>query len=705
MVCMSVANDDGAWLYHVNPSMQPHGPLGTGVAPAQTAREVFEYLLEQDPVYGLYASYDLAVSLREWPELFPQVFKALDEGRFVDVMYSQQLVDNAHGEMKWRATTQGYSLNALEKRWLKTDRSQQKRGPNAWRLKYRQLVGIPLHLWPKEAVDYAIEDATGAKAIGDKQLASEDKKYLRDSPAQMRAGFALHLMMCWGSMTDPDKIELLKKYAEEKYWELSDALVMEGLVRGDSVSKNLRWTRDTKAAQRRMIEVCKAQGLTVKLTDTGFKKYYAMLEESGVDKKDWGNFPPDQLFTPDEILKYASLDEDACKESGDEVLIQYSLRSQLHSVVNTHVPDLLKGTRTPIQPRYSTLVESGRTSCSKSRSEDGKKAPSPTNGFQQQNPKRAFMWIPPGTKKSVHLFPSGVGIRECFVARPKKLLADNDFSGLELCTGAQVCVSTVGYSLLGDAINRGIDPHLDFAAAMMGITYAEAKSRKHEEIVKYHRQLAKVANFGLPGGLSVRGLVGFARGYGVKLSESDAKKLRDDWFEKYPEWRAYFRWVRDQLDPETNVGTFEQLFVGRYRGRCRFTEACNTMFQGLGADVAKNALYAVQKYCYVRQPGSTLYGVRPIAFIHDEILAEVDEELAHEQAFELAKVMVDEGNKLLPDVPVKCVPALSQYWCKEAEAVFDRNGRLQPYDLARAGNWESYYDQAANDRVPWKKAA
>jgi DNA polymerase I-like protein with 3'-5' exonuclease and polymerase domains len=347
------------------------------------------------------------------------------------------------------------------------------------------------------------------------------------------------------------------------------------------------------------------------------------------------------------------------------------------------------------------MVESGRTACAKSRAEGGKKAFSPTNGFQQQNPKRSFMWMPPGEKKAVPLFPPGVGIRECFEAREGMLYADDDYSGLELHTGAQVCLNTVGYSQLAVALNAQIDPHLDFGASMMGISHEEALSRKHEKSVKSFRQLAKIGNFGLPGGLGLRGVIGFARGYGVKLTESEGKTLIANWFTKYPEWKDYFRWIRDRLDRVTQLGDFEQLYVNRWRGRCRYTEACNTLFQGLGADVAKNGLYEVAKHCYVQMPNSVLYGARPVGFIHDEILAEVHEELAHEQAFEIADIMVREGNKLLPDVPVRCVPALSKRWCKDAEAVFDKAGRLQPYDLAREGRWDVYYDTNASVKVKW----
>lgn len=728
LVCLSLACWDGVWLYHVDDKLSPAPiPLYAGTTakpPAQTAKDAFRWILKQETSYGLNVAYDVAVCLSQWPDLFPEVIEAYEDGRVIDVGLCQQLIDNAHGRMKRMRALYGYSLFGLESRLLHKDRSHQKEGENIWRLRYRELAEVPLLQWPTEAVEYAIEDATGARDIGNFQWNSDDRRYMKDSPAQARSALSLHLMMCWGAMTDPEKIAILNRFADEKYWELSYDLSERAngrLVRGyDEYKRKLRWTKDVAAAKQRMFDILMEHRLPFKLTDTGYKKYVKYLKEQGFDNE-YEN-PPERVLSEEELKKYVSIDEDACRQTGDRVLMDFTLRSQLYSVINTHVPDLEKGVETPIQPRYTTMVESGRTSCSKSRADDGKRVKSPTNGFQFQNPKRAYMWIPPkghpdyqGDKKLVALFPPGIGIRECFVARPKMLYGDNDFSGLELCTGAQACIDLIGYSLLGDALNKGIDPHLDFGASLMGIAYEDALARKHDKDVKYHRQMAKIANFGLPGGLGVRGLVGYAHGYGVKINEEEAKSLKDNWFAKYPEWRDYFRWVRNQLeidleeinsDNEHTVkmslrGAFEQLRVGRVRGRCRFTEACNTFFQGLGSDVAKRAFWGVTKRCYTRVLGSQLYGARPVGFIHDEILAELFEELAHEQAFEMAKVMVDEGNTLLPDVPVKCVPALSKRWCKEAEAVFDKSGRLQPYDLAREGRWDVYFDQHAEVRVKW----
>jgi hypothetical protein len=716
MVCLSVAAWDGVWLYHRNDAYEPLTLLGTAAPPARTAKKAFRWVLRQPVSYGLNVAYDVAVCLALWPDLFEEVFEAYDNDRIIDVGLSQRLIDIAKGKLKFMQARWGYSLAGLEHRLLKRDRSGQKTGPDIWRLRYRELDDVPLKKWPREAADYAAEDAIGARDLGEYQWNSEDRKYLLDSPAQARAALSLQLMQCWGVMTDPEKIKILDTHAQEKYWNLSYKLAKpenDRLVRGtDVIQRNLQWTKDVKAAKRRMVQVCQEQGLSVKLTTTGYKKYVKYLKDNGVEDD---KVFPEEVLSGEEIEKYASVDEDACRRTGDEILMDFSLRSQMHSIIRTHVEDLEKGVVTPIQPRYTVLVDSGRTACSKSRSDEGKRVRSSTNGFQFQNPKRAYTWIPPGEKKAVALFPPGVGIRECFISRPNKLFGDNDFSGLELCTGAQACKDLVGYSKLADALNAGLDPHLDFGATLMGISYNDALKNKHDKEVKFYRQLAKIFNFGAPGGLGKRGIVAFARGYGVILNEEQAKQYKSDWLFKYPEWNDYFNWIRSQLeldleeldsDSETEaiarvVGTFEQLRVGRFRGRCKFTEACNTFFQGLGADVSKRAMWGVTKRCYMQVPGSVLYGVRPVGFIHDEILAEVDIDMAHEQAYEMAQVMCDEGNVLLPDVPVKCEPALSKHWCKEAEAVFDKSGRLQPYDLAREGRWEVYFDQHAEFRVNW----
>ncbi len=80
---------------------------------------------------------------------------------------------------------------------------------------------------------------------------------------------------------------------------------------------------------------------------------------------------------------------------------------------------------------------------------------------------------------------------------------------------------------------------------------------------------------------------------------------------------------------ETGVAEIVQLYSHRTRGMVPYTAACNTFFQGLGADGAKAALWDVTLRCYADET-SPLYACRPVNFVHDQILMEVPLERAHE---------------------------------------------------------------------------
>lgn len=58
-----------------------------------------------------------------------------------------------------------------------------------------------------------------------------------------------------------------------------------------------------------------------------------------------------------------------------------------------------------------------------------------------------------------------------------------------------------------------------------------------------------------------------------------------------------------------------------------FTQAANTMFQGLTSDGAKAAMWEVARRQFT-EPKSALYGTRNVNFIHDELIAECREDVA-----------------------------------------------------------------------------
>ena len=85
----------------------------------------------------------------------------------------------------------------------------------------------------------------------------------------------------------------------------------------------------------------------------------------------------------------------------------------------------------------------------------------------------------------------------------------------------------------------------------------------------------------------------------------------------------------------------------------------------------------MQRECYDPSLKSVLYGCRGVAFIHDENLAEIPhDDFMHERAYRISEIMVDCMELILPDMKVVADPALMLRWNKDAETVFDTQGRL-----------------------------
>lgn len=276
-------------------------------------------------------------------------------------------------------------------------------------------------------------------------------------------------------------------------------------------------------------------------------------------------------------------------------------------------------------------------------------------------------------------------VRSCFIPRPGHVFVSVDFDTAELRSLAQVCLLLVGYSKLGEALQRGEDPHLILAAQMLKISYAEAVKRYNagDEVVDKMRQFCKIGNFGFPGGLGEETFIAYAAGYGVTVTMKEAHDLRNAWFAAWSEMKHYFNKINGVTGPLG--GRMLQLRVGgtpgnrkwlkhRMRGEVYFTQAANGYFQGLTADGAKHALWLVTRACYEAKAGDLLYGVRPVAFLHDEIMCEIpyDEarpELASAAAYEIARIMREAMQSWVPDIPIKCGPAMFRRWLKGAKAV------------------------------------
>jgi len=305
--------------------------------------------------------------------------------------------------------------------------------------------------------------------------------------------------------------------------------------------------------------------------------------------------------------------------------------------------------------------------------------------------------------------------RSCIKPRAGHIFIIADYSNAELRTLAQAHLNEGRASRLADEYQRNphFDPHLFMAVRILGgLTYDQGlailsdKTHPQYKTLKEKRQLSKIANFGYAGGLGAEQFIDYAKGYGTKLDVDAATDLRDQWLETWSEMSDYFdkrgamlrdaeeRDLLERVDAlnksskgrrEKSVSSDDWNCVYRFKstGRVRylrkFTIACNTPFQGIASDGAKEALNEVFMQCFF-SPSSPLYRCKPVLFVHDEIVLEVPfdgsaqaHRAATDAALTLSQIMVTGMEKHTPDIPAVAEPCLSYEWTKDAESVFENN--------------------------------
>jgi DNA polymerase-1 len=188
-------------------------------------------------------------------------------------------------------------------------------------------------------------------------------------------------------------------------------------------------------------------------------------------------------------------------------------------------------------------------------------------------------------------------------------------------------------SHLISAFRNGQDVHAITAAKIFGI--------EPEEVTSEQRRIAKTANFGIMYGISAFGL-----SQRLGISRQEAKKIIEDYFEKFP---AISSFIEDTLASARENGYVETLF-GRRRylpdinsknGTVRSLAertAINAPIQGTSADIIKLAMINLDGR--LRREGLQS---RMILQIHDELLFDaVPEELEM-----LEKIVVEEMESVM----------------------------------------------------------
>ena len=226
----------------------------------------------------------------------------------------------------------------------------------------------------------------------------------------------------------------------------------------------------------------------------------------------------------------------------------------------------------------------------------------------------------------------GKRIREGFVAPKGRVLVSADYSQFELRLAA---VLSDDKALIDD-FNAGIDIHTKTASEAFGVPL--------EQVTKAQRRAAKVINFGVLYGMSVKGLADAAG-----MSIGDAKAFIDRYFEL----RAPIKRKLEEILKQAREMGYVETFFGRRRPtpdvkssnflvRAAAERAAQNMpIQGTEADLMKRAMIEVDK----KLPK----GAELIMQVHDSLIVECDEALQDE----VQKVLKETMEGVAPELKIK----------------------------------------------------
>jgi DNA polymerase-1 len=220
---------------------------------------------------------------------------------------------------------------------------------------------------------------------------------------------------------------------------------------------------------------------------------------------------------------------------------------------------------------------------------------------------------------------TGRQLRRAFVAPEGRVLLAADYSQIELRLMAHFSQDEA----LLRAFQQGQDIHQATAAEVLGIAL--------DEVTADQRRQAKTINFGLLYGMSSFGL-----SKQLKLSRQESQSYINQYFTRYPGVYEYMQRTRTLASQQGFVETLmgRRLYtpdVNARNGMVRQAAeraAINAPLQGSAADIIKQAMIAVDQ---ILPKGQAMLLLQ----VHDELVFEVDADIADTLTPRLSQVMQD----------------------------------------------------------------
>jgi len=645
-----------------------------------TVEKFKELLSRRDYIIAIHnAQFDLLVLLKQDFSLLVPIVKALKDGRIVCTAIAQAMMNaslpslHMHSQVSLLESMKPYLSEDKYKHLKKIkdgekskkvddtptlfDDQPKKKG--SIRTSFGDLIDTPIDEWDEVAVAYAKEDAIFVRALLYTQwgkscrLASNRAMhFLEDVPRQTYADFVLAFASVYtGIHLDRTMHATADRELEIRQAELATQIVGKGYMIKDRDGYKI----PPKPLQDQFVQI------------------YDKLKVAKKDRKltTGGDISIDEEATENLIF----LMNKASGEDFKDILETLDLIDEYRDITkqrNTYLKNFAKAFDCEdhrLRYRFKGYgAGTGRTSSS---------------------------------EPNLQNLPRSGSVRNVIRASKGHILGLCDYSNAEMRTLSQIHLDEGRDSILAKRYkdDPNFDPHLFVSAQFCGVTYEQAieyyGDKKHPlyKDLKEKRNLAKVLNFGLAGGLGVKSFISYAKGYGFKganiLKFHEVDKSIKAWKQVYSEMVDYFK-VRAERAPKDeeiyrrNVawddGAFRSVYQYPRSNRFRFcdgyTNGCNSPFQGMASDGAKNALILVFEECMFSKL-SPLFGSRIVCFIHDEIIIEIPvSDIDTEHYTQQGKDAVDRLSQLMkqgmeimtPDIQAVCETTLSYRWDKEAHS-------------------------------------
>lgn len=677
---------------------------------SEMRQKVKEWLESDDLLIAQNAIFECLVIYFNFPEMREALIKALEDDRIYCTQIYEQLKKNIEpSSCKGKISVkdlrtnqpaplkrpdgipnyacQSKSLAGLVKHYLDIDISASKKGEDAWRLRYNELMHVPLEKgklglmeinklrevdgieptkydhWPEAAKKYAIDDSVLTfKVYCKQQRAKPGIKYSQ----HVRASMALNFMPVRGILVDLERVNVLDTELDNILIPIYLELQEKGFVKQNKAGK---YQKNSKIL-REYIE----------------KNFEILIKTAKGD-----------ISIEAESLKTYM------REKDDEILSKFAVLGRYEKAKSAFAKRLLKAdpNNPVVRTQYNPIVTTGRTSASTS-------GLIPCSiGIQQ---------VTGGLEGVTY------DIRGCMKARDGYKFLSVDYNNLELLAVAHQLYELYGKSRMRDMVNKGevpTDLHSVFAcelkssAEKIKVGYDEYMENKKKKGYKEYRKKGKPVTLGCPGGMGYKTIRHQFAKEGIDLPFKVVKEFDAEWkahavvrdyksqypdlrvdrsgprtwrvvrdevvllrkmlYKTYPELETFlkeghkqflngkYRWKKNDFGDWEKDELYSYHVFGQSQDNCTYTALCNAyLMQGTSSVGAKDAGWELFKEYHDSEE------VHLLAFIHDEYCAEVqDNENFMKNVDRISEIMIDSQMKYITSVDVAVEAEWMTYWSKE----------------------------------------